>query len=204
MDTPLSYYNILEDRKKYGLTVLQNWEVSRDVRSVVENVARFEVEEIPTNPQRSLPSAPDVSQFVAPLRVLPTPPRTFPRIMPVALPSSSREFVRERTLASRSNATSSAFTSATSSTSLLIPIASSAASSRDIATSSSSGSSSKKRKRICTVCWDPQCSGSSRKELCSNKCGKCQRDDCTGRHVKKPEVGKRQFIQPYPCTNTDQ
>ncbi|CAO3654613.1 unnamed protein product [Mucor hiemalis] len=84
-----SYYNILEDRKK-------------DVRSVVENVARFEVEEIPTNPQRSLPSAPDISQFVAPLRVLLTPPRTFPRIMPVALPSSSREFVRERTLASHS------------------------------------------------------------------------------------------------------
>lgn len=167
-----SYYNILEDRKKYGLTVMQNWEVSREVRLLVEDTSRLQQQVIPTNPPPSPPSAPaNFSEIVNPPLALELPPRPFVRLLPINPPII--QIVRR----------------------VLVPAT------NDQATPEESSPRGSKRRRICSVCDDPGCSGSSRKELCSNKCGKYPQDDCPGKHIKAPLTGKRKFVQPSPCVN---
>lgn len=50
-----AYYNVLEDRKKYGNTVLKNLEVSKAVRALAEDASRFN-RPIPALPQPTHPT----------------------------------------------------------------------------------------------------------------------------------------------------
>jgi hypothetical protein len=56
-----AYYNIIEDRKKYGNTVLKNIAISQSVRTIVEDESRFDTS-IPT---LSEPVAPQQQHFPA-------------------------------------------------------------------------------------------------------------------------------------------
>ena len=159
-----SYYNILEDRKKYGLTVLQNWEVSRDVRAIVEDASRSTDVVILTNPLLSLPLSQNLSPFV------PAEPHPIRHTLPAIMANFS---------------TNQAINT--------IPI--------PALPHQISSTGKLKRKRVCKLCESSECSGSSKKEFFSSKCGRCLQQDCTGRHIKQPVTGKERFQQPYPCIN---
>ncbi|KAI8639333.1 hypothetical protein BD408DRAFT_446086 [Parasitella parasitica] len=60
-----AYYNIVEDREKYGNTVLKNIAISQSVRALVEDASRFDTS-IPT---LSAPTAPQQQHFPADLKL---------------------------------------------------------------------------------------------------------------------------------------
>ena len=161
-----SYFNILEDRKKYGNTVLKNIEISQSVRVLAESPSRF---------IRSIPALPK-----------PIPPieQHFP-LGTINPPSPQLQMIRP---AYRSRHIPGA-------TPFTIPLL------RHVTAEVINLSNNRKRKRVCVVCMVDNCPGSSKGSLCSNKCGRCRQESCTGRHVKQPKTGKKDFVQPLPCLN---
>lgn len=148
-----NYFNIIEDRKKYGNTVLLNIEISQYVRSATQDDIRC----------RRCLSVPAISR-PAPLQVE-TIISMFNNRM---IPASNQRLIQ---IAPITSSPSTSF----SSVRLLAP--------NGINNLISSPPSKKRRRDTCKVCSRNDCGGRSKRVYCANKCGKCQNDDCTGRYV---------------------
>jgi len=160
-----TYYNIIEDRRRYGNTVLLNTEISQYTRSVVQDSSRCT--NCLTVSAIHRPSPPSSEAIISTFNV------------PFTTNASNQSLRRiAPTIAIHSPSTLSAPTQIQHITprgiyepvpSPLVP--------------------AKKRKRgICKVCSRNDCGGRSNRKYCVNKCGKCNVDSCPGRYLGRNSV----------------
>ncbi|KAG2193584.1 hypothetical protein INT47_007387 [Mucor saturninus] len=180
-----AYYNILEDRKKYGNTVLMNIDISQFVRLATQNPARcYDCLRVSAIVQPLQPSSVVITQMFDRQRNLAYTPvtRIQPRLVPNAI-NQSIIVARPVPIVTRPPAIVAR---------ILLPDPSTLSPVLDATPPQ------KRRREMCKVCNQSDCGGRSKRILCTNKCGKCQRNGCTGRYV----VGRN--TPNIPCEFTSQ
>ncbi|KAG2192824.1 hypothetical protein INT47_005864 [Mucor saturninus] len=136
-----AYYNILEDRKKYGNTVLMNIDISQFVRSATQNPARcYDCLRVSAIVQPLQPSSVVITQMFDRQRNLAYTP-TSPNCNQTTYNCCKNSLPDLSTLSPVLDATPA----------------------------------QKRRREMCKVCNQSDCGGRSKRILCTNKCGKCQR-----------------------------
>lgn len=155
-----SYFKILEDRKKYGDSVLRNIESVREVISITQNPSRFSTASIQYFPRPQPQNMLTTTEEVAP-KNLPETHRNNTFLLPAAplLPSIAPVYSRQ-----------------------YFPPAPSYL----IANTMFTPLKKPKNKRTCSVCKINDCGGRSKRYLCNNKCGICNLYICTGRYKTSP------------------
>ena len=157
-----SYFNILEDRKKYGDSVLLNIECVQEITRIAQNESRIQT----ANP-------------------IPCLPRPQPQDLSVSLVTQE---VRTEDLGSTNAlaliAPAPTFRIPTPPIAYQIRYLAPAASPLNLASRSSSKKT--KNKRTYTVRNNGECGGKSKRFLCKKKCGKCELESCTGKYNISP------------------
>lgn len=172
-----AYYNILEDRKKYGNTVLMNIDISQFVRSATQNPARcYDCLQVSAIVQPLQPSSVVITQMFDRERNLAYTPvtRIQPRLVPNAI-SQSIIVARPVPIVTKPPAIVTKPPAIVAR--ILLPDPSTLSPVLDATPPQ------KRRREMCKVCNQSDCGGRSKRILCTNKCGKCQRNGCTGRYV---------------------
>ena len=184
-----AYYNILEDRKKYGNTVLMNINISQYVRSATQDPTRcYDCLKVSAIIRPVQPSSVAISQMFSEQRdaryplVTPIQPRPVTTVTRL-----SNNVMRPQYLLARPQLNILTRPPPTVARTIMPNL--SVLSPLPVVTTPSQ----KRRREMCKVCYQIDCGGRSKRILCTNKCGKCQRNNCTGRYV----VGRN--VPNIPC-----